>query len=93
LEEVANIRSIQNSISYLHANLWIFSPFLAIFINFLNSKTYHDFPMFLFKIHLESDEVPMEKVVPFFKTFTIIFVSNFLSSGRSFLEWSKFERI
>jgi hypothetical protein len=36
LEEVANMKSVPNWISYLHANSWIFTPFLAILIDFLN---------------------------------------------------------
>jgi hypothetical protein len=33
-------------ISYFHANSWIFYPFLAILINFINSKTDLEFPKF-----------------------------------------------
>jgi hypothetical protein len=29
------MKSVPNWISYLHANCWIFDPFLAILINFL----------------------------------------------------------
>jgi hypothetical protein len=35
LEEVSNMRSVSNSISYLHTNSWIVGPFIAILINFL----------------------------------------------------------
>jgi hypothetical protein len=46
LEEISNIRSVSNWISYLHANSWIFGSFLDILINFLNSKRDLDFPNF-----------------------------------------------
>jgi hypothetical protein len=78
LEEVANIKSVPNWISYLHANSWIFGPFLSILINFLNSKTDLDFPKFQFEINFESGEVPMEEVVPFFKKFSTIFYFKFV---------------
>jgi hypothetical protein len=94
LEEVANMRSVPNWIYYLHANYWIFSPPLAILFNFLKSKTDLDFPNFFeFKINFESEEVPMDKVVPLFKSFRTIFYLKKLSSGISFLDWSKLERI
>jgi hypothetical protein len=73
LEEISRMKSVPNYIFYLHANSWIFGPFLAILINFLNLKIDLDFPNFLFKIHFGSEEIPMEKVVHFFKTFTILF--------------------
>jgi hypothetical protein len=38
----------------------------------LNSK-HRNFSEFSFEIHFESGEVPMEKVVPFFKPFTTVF--------------------
>jgi hypothetical protein len=31
------MKNVSNLISYLHANFWIYSPFLAILINFLKS--------------------------------------------------------
>jgi hypothetical protein len=43
----------------------------------MNSKP-RKFSEFSFEIHLEIGEVPMEKVVPFFKTFTTIFYFKFL---------------
>jgi hypothetical protein len=46
LEEVANMRSVPIWISYLLANSWIFSTFLAILINFIKSKTDLNFPKF-----------------------------------------------
>jgi hypothetical protein len=46
LKEATNIITIPDWISYLHANSWIFGPFLAILINFLKSKTDLDFPNF-----------------------------------------------
>jgi hypothetical protein len=67
------MRSIPNWISCLHANSWIFGPFLDILINFLKSKPDLDFPNFLFQIHFESEEVSMDKVVPLFKFFKTIF--------------------
>jgi hypothetical protein len=38
----------------------------------LNSKP-RNFSEFSFEIHFETEEVPMEKVVPFFKTLAVIF--------------------
>jgi hypothetical protein len=93
LEEVANMKSDPNWISYLHANSWIISPFLTILINFLKSKTDLEFPKFSFEIYFKSEGVIMEKVVTFFKTFLTIFYFNFSRSGRSCLDWSKFEKI
>jgi hypothetical protein len=49
LEDVDNMRSDANRISYLHANSWIVGPFLAILINFLKSKIDLDFPNFNLK--------------------------------------------
>jgi hypothetical protein len=46
LEEVSNMKTVSNSISYLHANSWIFGPFLDILINFQKLKTDIDFPNF-----------------------------------------------
>jgi hypothetical protein len=37
LKEAANMKSVKNWISYLHANSWIFIPHLAILFNFQNS--------------------------------------------------------
>jgi hypothetical protein len=73
LEEVANIKTVPNWISYLHQNFWIFSPFLDILINFLKSKIDIDFPKFSFEIHFEYGEVLMGEVVPFSKKFSTIF--------------------
>jgi hypothetical protein len=60
-----------------------------ILLNF-KPRNYSKFP---FEVHFESGEVPMEKAVSFFKTFTNIFYFDFLSSGRSFLDGSKLETI
>jgi hypothetical protein len=40
------MKSVPNRISYHHENFEIFSPFLAILIKFLKSKTDLDFPNF-----------------------------------------------
>jgi hypothetical protein len=40
------MKIVPNCIFYLHPNSWIFSPFLAILINFLNSEIDLDFPIF-----------------------------------------------
>jgi hypothetical protein len=77
------MQSVPNWISYLHANSKIFIPFLAILINFLKSKIDLDSPKFWFKIHFEYEEVHMEKVVPFFKSFKIIFYFEFLEYGKA----------
>jgi hypothetical protein len=42
---------------------------------------------FSIKIHFISKEVPMEKIVPLFKTFKIIFYLNFSEQGKV-LFWS-----
>jgi hypothetical protein len=47
LEEVYNMKSVPNWISYLHENSWIFCPPLAILLNFLISKIGLDFPKFI----------------------------------------------
>jgi hypothetical protein len=47
----------------------------------LNSKP-RSFPDFSFEIHFESEEVPMEKVVPFYKPFIIIFYFKFVELGK-----------
>jgi hypothetical protein len=73
LKEVDNIESVPNWISYHYENSGIFNPFLAILINFLNSKRDLEFPKFQLKIHIESEEFCMEKVVPLFKHFMPIF--------------------
>jgi hypothetical protein len=78
LEEVANMKSVSNWISYHHENSWIVSLFLSILINFLKAKTDLDFPKLLFKIPSESKGVSMEKVVPIFKIFKIIFYLKIL---------------
>jgi hypothetical protein len=76
------MKSVPNWISYLHANFWIFSPFLAILFNFLKSKTNLDFTIFLFNLRSEFEEVTMEKVVPFFQTFTTIFYFKMFDTGK-----------
>jgi hypothetical protein len=40
------------------------------------------FSNFSFKIHLESKEVPLEKVVPFFKSFIAIFYFKIFKLGK-----------
>jgi hypothetical protein len=57
--------------------LGFFSPYLAILIKFLNSKTDLGFPKFSFKIHFEYEEVPRETVVHLFETFKSYFISIF----------------
>jgi hypothetical protein len=86
LEEVENMKSVPNWASCLHANSWIFSTFLAIFIKFLNSKTDIEFPIFSFEIHFESLEVPIEEVVTFFKTFSTIFYFKFFELRKVLFE-------
>jgi hypothetical protein len=75
------MKSVPNQISYLHANSWSFGPFLAILINFLKLKTDLDFPN-LKKIHFEYEEVSMDKVVHFFKSFKTIFYFKNLELGK-----------
>jgi hypothetical protein len=77
---------IQVSCPKVHPNLKFQEEIL------LNSKL-RNFSEFSFEIHFESREVPMNKVVPFFKPFITIFYFNFLTWGRSFLDRSNFERI
>jgi hypothetical protein len=57
---------IQVSCPKVHPNLKFQEEIL------LNSKP-RNFSEFLFEIHFESGEIPMEKVVPFFKHFATIF--------------------
>jgi hypothetical protein len=83
LEEVDKMRSVPNWISYLHANFWIFSPFLAILINFLKLKIDLDFPKFLFKIPSESEGVSMDKIVHICEIFKKIFYFKFLELGKA----------
>jgi hypothetical protein len=47
----------------------------------LNSEP-RNFSEFLFEIHLKYGEVPMEKVLPFFKTFTTIFYFKLFEPGK-----------
>jgi hypothetical protein len=76
------MKSVPNWISYIHANSWTCSPSLAILFNFLEPKTDLDFPNFQFKIVFESEEIPMEKVIPFSKTSATIFYFEFLEFGK-----------
>jgi hypothetical protein len=46
LEEVSNMKSVPNGISYSNAKSWIFGPFLNILNNFQKSKTDLQFPNF-----------------------------------------------
>jgi hypothetical protein len=85
--------SVPNCISNLPSNFWIFSPFLAILIKFLNSKTDLDFPKFEFKTHFKSKEVSMEKVVQLFEIFKNIFYFKKLTLGKPYLDQIKFERV
>jgi hypothetical protein len=66
---------------------------LAILINFLNSKIDLKFQKIQFKIHFGSKEIPMEKVVPFFKIFTTIFYFKFFEPGKVLFGLDKFERV
>jgi hypothetical protein len=77
------MKSIPNWISYHYANSWILSPFLSILFNFLKPKSHLEFPNFLFKMYFESEEVTIEKVVPYFKIFKYIFYLKFLEQGKS----------
>jgi hypothetical protein len=47
----------------------------------LNSKP-RSFSDFSFEAHYEFDDVPIEKVVPLFKSFTTIFYLKFLKLGK-----------
>jgi hypothetical protein len=93
LEEDSNMKSVQNWISYIHANSWSFSPFIAILIIFLMSKTDLDFPKFSFEIHFESGDVTMEEVVPFFKAFSTILYFQIFELGNVLFDSVKFKRI
>jgi hypothetical protein len=53
--------------------------------------TQRSFSEFYFKIHLESEEVSIRKVISYLKHFPDIFYFNFLSSGMSFFNQSNFE--
>jgi hypothetical protein len=46
---------------------------------------------FSFKIHFESEDVPMKKVVSLIKSFKPIFYFIFSELGRSFLDRMNFE--
>jgi hypothetical protein len=59
-----------------------FILFLAILINFLNSKIDLDYPKFLFKIPSESKGVSMEKVVHLFEIFKTVFYLKFYEQER-----------
>jgi hypothetical protein len=59
----------------------------------LEPKSDLGFPEFLFEIHFESEDVPMEKVVPLFKPFGNIFYFKIFQLGRVLLRVVKFERI
>jgi hypothetical protein len=54
------MKSVQNWISYIHANFYIFSPSLAILFNLLDPESDLGFLEFYFDIHFESGEVPMD---------------------------------
>jgi hypothetical protein len=44
------MKIVPNWILYLHANSWVFSPHLAIIVNFLKSKIDLDFTYFGFNL-------------------------------------------
>jgi hypothetical protein len=48
------------------------------FYSILSNSKPRNFSEFSFEMHFESEEVPMETVVPFSKTFTTIFYFKFL---------------
>jgi hypothetical protein len=52
-----------------------------ILVNLLNSK-HRSFSDYSFEIHSKSEGVPMAKIVPFLKTFTIIFYFIFFYLGK-----------
>jgi hypothetical protein len=54
----------------------------------LNFKP-RSFSEFSFIFHFESQEVPIEKVVPFFKTFTTIFYFKFFELGKALFGLNK----
>jgi hypothetical protein len=75
-------------------NLWskfhsILKSREEILLNFKPRK----FSEFSFEIHFESGEAHMEKVDPFFHTFTTIFYFKKIELERPFLDGSKFEMI
>jgi hypothetical protein len=74
LKKLPKRKSAPNWIFYLHANSFIFGPFLAILIKLLKSKTDLEFPKFSFKTHFGYEEVPMENVIHLFKSFMTIFI-------------------
>jgi hypothetical protein len=61
-------------LSKFHPNLKLQEEIL------LNPKP-RNFSEFSFEIHYESGEVPMDEVVPLFKTFSTIFYFNFFELG------------
>jgi hypothetical protein len=61
-------------LSKFHPNLKLQEEIL------LNPKP-RKFSEFSFEIHYESGEVPMDEVVPLFKTFSTIFYFNFFELG------------
>jgi hypothetical protein len=77
---------IQVSCPNVHPNLKVQEEIL------LNSKL-RNLSKFLFEIHFESGEVPMENVVPFFNPFTTIFYFKFFELGKVLSGAIKFERI
>jgi hypothetical protein len=80
------MKSIQNWVSYLHENSYIFSPSLAILYNFLEPNLELESPNFYFKLQLESEDVSMEKVVHHFDIFKNIFYFKFFEFGNILFE-------
>jgi hypothetical protein len=87
------MRSVPNWISYLHANSWIFNPFLAILINFLKSKIDLDSSIFYSKSLPNLKEFLWRKLFTFVRYSKPYFISNFWSLERPSLDQLKFEPI
>jgi hypothetical protein len=51
-------------------------------VNFYGNPTHISFSEFLFKIHSESEEISIRKVVPHLKPFPTIFYFNFSEPGK-----------
>jgi hypothetical protein len=81
LEDVANMKSVTNLISYLNENSWIFIPPIAILINFLKLKTELIFLIFSPNSISNSKKIKWQKLFIFLYTVAPYFYLNFWSFG------------
>jgi hypothetical protein len=87
LEEVSNMKSVPNWISYPHENFWIFIPPLAILFYFLNSKIDLDFTTFKSISVMNMEKLQWQKLFIFSNPVAPYFHLIFFALKHSF--WTK----